>query len=218
VDFESILTASEVWAGRLGASLGIGTLALAIWGMARATERPPAREAGPGTRYLRWPFLLAGTAIFLGAGAVLWRPLPLLLSLPWRLAALILGTFIFVLGLSLYLWGLVALGGMFAPSTGFAVRLQAEPRLVTDGPFRFVRHPMYLAVVLSFAGGLLLYRTWTMFVFAAGMLGLAVRARREDGLLSAEFGEAWQTWAGEVPAWIPRLGRRSRSARRTRRG
>jgi len=215
---ENLLAVVEIWAGRLGASLRLGTLAIAIWGMVRATQRPPACEAGPGTPYLRWPFLLAGTAIFLGAGAALWRPLPLLLSLPWRLAALILGTFILVLGVSLHLWGFFTLGGMFAPSTGFAVRLQSEPRRVTGGPFRIVRHPMSLAVILSFAGELLLYRTWTMHVFAVGMLGLVVRARREDGLLRAEFGEAWQTWAGQVPAWIPRVGRRSRSAGRTRRG
>jgi len=80
MDFESILTVCEIWAGRLGASLGIGTLAMAIWGMVHATRQPAAREAGPGIRYLRWPVLLAATVLFLGAGAAMWRPLPLQLS------------------------------------------------------------------------------------------------------------------------------------------
>mgnify|MGYP000179112449 CR=1 FL=1 len=204
--FESLLPNLEVWAGRLGALLGLATLAVAVVSMVLATERRPALEVGSGARYLRWPFLIAGTVLFLGAGVVLWRPLPIELTPLWRLAALLLGLFLFLLGLSLYLWGGVTLGKMFAPSFGSGVRLQAERRLVTGGPFRLVRHPMYLAVILTFSGGLLLYRTWTMLVFAICMFGLMVRARREEALLSAEFGEAWKAWAREVPAWVPRPG------------
>jgi protein-S-isoprenylcysteine O-methyltransferase Ste14 len=140
--------------------------------------------------------------------------LPLQLSPLLRLVALVLGMILLVLGLGLYLWGFFTLGAMFAPSSGFAARLQVESRLVTGGPFRYVRHPMYLAVMLSFLGGLLLYRTWTMLVFAVAMLGLVVRARREDRLLSAVFGDAWQVWSSQVPMWFPRVGHRSGSAHR----
>jgi len=204
---ESILTVIEAWVERLGAILGLGTLAFAVVSMLVAAGRRPAREVGAGARYIRWPILLAATVLFLGAGVALWRPLPIDLASPWRLAALLLGMFVFLLGLSLYLWGLVTLGRMFAPSSGFGVRLQAERRLVTGGPFRLVRHPMYLAVILTFSGGLLVYRTWTMLIFAVGMFGLVVRARREEALLLAEFGDAWSAWARDVPAWVPRPGR-----------
>jgi isoprenylcysteine carboxyl methyltransferase (ICMT) family protein YpbQ len=204
--FESILTVVETWAGRLGAILGLGTLAIAIVAMLHATQQRPAREESGAARYLRWPFLLAATVLFLGAGVVLWQPLPIGLPPALRLPGMLLGLIILVAGLSLYLWGMVTLGRMFAPSSGFGARLQAERRLVNGGPFAHVRHPMYLAVILSFLGGLLVYWTWTMLVFTVGMFGLAVRARREDALLADEFGDAWRAWARDVPAWLPRLG------------
>jgi protein-S-isoprenylcysteine O-methyltransferase Ste14 len=68
---------------------------------------------------------------------------------------------------------------------------------------------MYLAVVLAGLGGLLLYRTWAMAFFSLNLLGLVVRARREERTLEAEFGADWAEYARRVPAFVPRIGRRS---------
>jgi protein-S-isoprenylcysteine O-methyltransferase Ste14 len=92
---------------------------------------------------------------------------------------------------------------MFGPASGFGVRLQAGHRLVTGGPFAFVRHPMYLGVIAAGAGMFLLFRTWAALFFALLMLGLVVRARREEKLLAQEFGAEWRAYAIRVPAWIP---------------
>ena len=53
---------------------------------------------------------------------------------------------------------------------------------------------MYLAVITTGTGGLLLYRTWAMQLFAVAMFGLTVRARREEETLAAEFGAAWEAY------------------------
>jgi protein-S-isoprenylcysteine O-methyltransferase Ste14 len=111
--------------------------------------------------------------------------------------------------LGLYLWGLRCLGRSFAASSGFGVRLPAGQRLVTQGPFRFVRHPMYLAVILAGLGGLLLYRTWAALFFAVMMLGMVQRARREEQALAEIFGAEWQAYARRVPPWIPRFSKRA---------
>jgi protein-S-isoprenylcysteine O-methyltransferase Ste14 len=66
---------------------------------------------------------------------------------------------------------------------------------------------MYVALIATGLGGLLLYRTWTFLLFAVTMLGLPLRARREEDALAAEFGQAWEAYRGQVPSWMPRLRR-----------
>jgi protein-S-isoprenylcysteine O-methyltransferase Ste14 len=193
----------ELWLGRSGGLAGLATLALAIWHMLRSVGRPAGRQSGPGARFLRAPILALATLLFAAVTVRLWRPLPLAVPAPVRLACLALGALLYFPSLGLYLWGLRALGAMFTPSSGFGVRLQAGHRLITTGPYALIRHPMYLAVITAGIGGLLLYRTWAMLLFAAAMFGLIVRAHREEEALSAEFGAAWEAYCQRAPAWLP---------------
>jgi len=187
----------------LGALAGLGTLVLALLAMASSVRRPAGREE-PGARLaLRLPILLAATLAFFAVGAWLWRSLPWRPEAAWRALLMILGSLLLFGGCLLYLWGLRTLGRMFAPSSGFGVRLQAGHRLIDSGPYAIVRHPMYLAVVMAAWGSLLLYRTWATLGFAVIMLGLVVRARREERVLEAEFGNRWREYAVRVPAWLP---------------
>jgi protein-S-isoprenylcysteine O-methyltransferase Ste14 len=66
---------------------------------------------------------------------------------------------------------------------------------------------MYLGAFVAVAGALLLYRTWTMLLIVAHLPIFAVRAQREEIVLAAEFGAAWETYRQQVPAWLPRSGR-----------
>ena len=190
----------------IGAVAGLGTLMYAIVGILLSLRRPTGREERGARFALRVPYILLGTFLFLIIGALLWRPLPIG-DPTWSAAILLLlGSLLFFGGLILYLWGMRTLGQMFGPSTGFAVRLQVEHRLIVSGPYAHVRHPMYLAVIATAFGSLLLYGTWATLLFAVAMLGLIARARREERVLSAEFGPEWQTYASNVPKWFPRLG------------
>jgi protein-S-isoprenylcysteine O-methyltransferase Ste14 len=122
-----------------------------------------------------------------------------------RLWLALAGVIIFLTGLVLYLWGLRTLGGNFNVASGFGVRLEQAHQLVTNGPYSYVRHPMYLAIILAFWGGLLLYRTWTMLVFAVIMLGLIYRAHSEEIAMAQAFGEAWDVYKRRVRGWIPHI-------------
>ncbi len=169
---------------------------------ARAVTRVARRARCCVPRYL-----LAATLVFIFVEIILWKPLPIRLPLGLQLVVSILGAAIYFTGLVLYLWGLRTLGENFNASSGFGVRLNQAHKLVTSGPYAYIRHPMYLAVILVGWGGLLLFRTWSMLIFALIMLGLIVRARKEEDALARVFGRQWDVYRRHVPGWIPSLDR-----------
>ncbi|MBI4769140.1 MAG: isoprenylcysteine carboxylmethyltransferase family protein, partial [Chloroflexi bacterium] len=176
-----------------------------LLGYRRPSARPRGRAAGFAASLLRWPVMLALTALWVAAGVLLWQPVPLVLSPAARLLALVAGTLLYFPGIALYLWGYRALGDMFGLSSGFGAALYQGHRLIERGPYRIVRHPMHLGVILAAWGALLIFWTRAMLLFAPAVLGVVVRARREDQLLVREFGAAWQEYRERVPGWIPRL-------------
>jgi protein-S-isoprenylcysteine O-methyltransferase Ste14 len=70
-----------------------------------------------------------------------------------------------------------------------------------------VRNPMYVGIIAATLGGLLIYRTWSL-VFALTFFGLVIRARREEQVLAAEFGQQWADYCQQVPGWIPHFWKR----------
>jgi protein-S-isoprenylcysteine O-methyltransferase Ste14 len=127
------------------------------------------------------------------------------LSRPARILTLFLGSLLYFPGLALVLWGRLTLAQMYNVSSSFGAQLYADQQLVTHGPFAYVRHPMYLGILLVGWGGLLLYRTWTFAFVLLHFPALWIRARREEQVLAAEFGEQWAAYIQRVPAWLPRL-------------
>ncbi len=95
----------------------------------------------------------------------------------------------------------------FSWAGGLGAQLFAGHRLVTGGPYGLVRHPMYLGILFTGLGGILLYRTWTLAFIALTGIGLVLRARREEQVLAAEFGQAWQDYCRRVPVFFPRIFR-----------
>jgi protein-S-isoprenylcysteine O-methyltransferase Ste14 len=76
---------------------------------------------------------------------------------------------------------------------GSSFTVQPRPRddaaLVTGGPFRIVRHPIYLGALLCLAGGSL-FRSWTGLALTGGLAVLwAGKARVEERYLSGRFPE-----------------------------
>ena len=197
----------------LGAIAGLGTLAYAIYNMLRAQLRPTGQETGAAHKVLRSRYLAIATLLFVLLAYILWRPLPIQLSWLARLTLSLLGAGILFLSLGLYMWGLNTLGMNFNASSGFGVRLQQAHQLIRRGPYAYIRHPMYLAVISAFWGGWLLYRNWTMLIYAIIMLGLIYRARTEEEALSQAFGEEWEAYQRQVPGWMPRFDQMFRKTR-----
>jgi len=91
------------------------------------------------------------------------------------------GVGISVTGLMISLWALWHLRSSFS--------ILAEARNpVTSGPYRFVRHPLYLGEALTMLGLCLLMGTWVALLLWAGVNAFQlVRARIEEEKLSREF-------------------------------
>jgi protein-S-isoprenylcysteine O-methyltransferase Ste14 len=198
----------EWWVRWVGAVSALVCLIAALAGIRHGLRRPRGRTTGLARQILTLPAYLLISVGFFGTCYLLWRPLPLALSAPARAVTLALGALLLFPGLALVLWGRFTLGEMYYVSSSMGAQLYADHRLVTHGPFAFVRHPMYLGIILASAGGLLIYHTWTLLFTTVAFLGLVLRARREEQALAAEFGEQWEEYCQRVPGWIPRILRR----------
>jgi protein-S-isoprenylcysteine O-methyltransferase Ste14 len=189
----------------LGAIAGIGTFAFIIFSIIMAQSRPTGITTGAAKKVLKTSNLIIATVIFCGVAYLLWKPVPIQLTWELKLIFTLAGGGIYFGSLLLYLWGLRTLGSNFNASTGLGVRLLKNHQLVRIGPFAFMRHPMYLAVILACWSGFILYRTWTMLVFAVMMFGLVFRAKKEEEALEQVFGEEWKEYKRLTPGWVPRI-------------
>ena len=116
------------------------------------------------------------------------------------------------LGGSIRVWCHSTLGPFFT----WSVALRDGHKLVTSGPYRFVRHPSYTGWYCIFTGNLLLIYTSGSFFVESGLLGTVLgkvvaayvtvfmgwtcagalqRTRTEDEMLRREFGQEWDRWA-----------------------
>ncbi len=171
---------------------------------ARGRRRAAGRGLGLAPRFGALTSYLLIAVPYFTVWVVLWRPLPGTPTGWLRLGALVVGAALGSAGWVLYLWGHRTLGEMYNVSSSLGTELYANHQLVTAGPFRYVRHPMYAGIGLAAVGGLAVYRTWAMVFAVCSVLGLTIKARHEEQLLAAEFGPAWSEYSRLVPAWWPR--------------
>ncbi len=86
---------------------------------------------------------------------------------------------------------------------------RADQALVTTGPYRWVRHPLYMTGGMLFVGVGLLAANWFILLFAAlavGLTFLVVVPREEDALVT-RFGGAYREYMGRTGRLVPRLAR-----------
>lgn len=79
-------------------------------------------------------------------------------------------------------------------------------RLVVGGLYRYVRNPMYIAVVAAIIGQSLLLGQLGLLVYAAAV-GAAVAAfvhGYEEPTLRGTYGAQYESYRAAVPAWLPR--------------
>jgi protein-S-isoprenylcysteine O-methyltransferase Ste14 len=112
------------------------------------------------------------------------------------------GLVLYVCGFLLMHWSEAHLGRLFSVQ----VELQTSHRLVKDGPFRHVRHPRYLGILLFLPGVALVFRSGLALALVAPILAVLVwRIADEEALLREAFGAEWDAYAGRTARLLPRL-------------
>lgn len=99
------------------------------------------------------------------------------------------------------------IGGFVLLSVAWRILYQAhrDQRLATSGPYRWVRHPQYIAFVLIMFGFLVQWPTLlTLLMFPCLVFMYARLARREERQMEAQFGDAWRSYAQRTPGFLPR--------------
>jgi protein-S-isoprenylcysteine O-methyltransferase Ste14 len=111
------------------------------------------------------------------------------------------------LALSVYaavvmLWATLVLGRFLVPR---AV-VFADHQLVTSGPFRVMRHPVYSGVLTLWLGAALgTLNIWLLVLWPVVLLGLLAEAKAEERLLESKFGEAYARYRSSTWRFVPRL-------------
>jgi protein-S-isoprenylcysteine O-methyltransferase Ste14 len=167
----------------------------------RRFDPGPAESNAGGARtvasVLALTGLIASAAYLVEPGLVSWAALPLPAWLRWLGGAAALG------GVALLTWAHRSLGASWSD----APRLAADHHLVTSGPYRYVRHPIYTAFLLILGAPLLLSANWLIGGAWLGMTAIEVAARVsiEEALLLSRFGDRYRLYKATTGALLPRL-------------
>lgn len=114
-----------------------------------------------------------------------------------------LGAGLIFAGDLLFIWSHKALGSNWSP----ILEIRKGHTLVTDGPYRFIRHPMYAAIFLIGIGVSLLSANWIValsYMMPTASLYL-VRVSDEEEMMIGQFGDEYRQFMTRTGRLIPKL-------------
>ncbi|WP_407675131.1 methyltransferase family protein [Pelagerythrobacter marinus] len=94
---------------------------------------------------------------------------------------------------------------MFIHGWRAVYKARRESRLVTEGLYRFVRHPQYIGLFLALFGeGVVHWPTiFSVGLFPVIVLAYYFLARKEEGEMIRKFGEEYRRYMRRVPMLVP---------------
>jgi protein-S-isoprenylcysteine O-methyltransferase Ste14 len=123
---------------------------------------------------------------------------------PYWVSMRVHGGLLLVAGLIALVWAFVR---FVVEGFGTPAPVAAPERLVVGGVYRYVRNPMYVAVLVAIVGQALLLGQLVLLLYAgAAWLAVAGFVRfYEEPTLTRRFGAEYDAYRRAVPAWWPRL-------------
>lgn len=184
-------------------AVGVFALSVSVWLILQPDRYEPSKRGGVKTKRISRqdivPFLarMVWFAIFLIS--------PYSDRHGWAVigsgeAVRIAGLSLFILGLAWVAWAFFTLGKQHSG----AVTIQPEHHLITSGPYRWIRHPMYLGLIAFPLGIGLVFRSWIGAALPLLLIGLfSWRIGDEERLMRQEFGEQWTNYSKRTWRLIP---------------
>ena len=109
------------------------------------------------------------------------------------------GTFLFVAGLAVAVWARLHLGRNW----GMPMTAKDEPELVTSGPYRLIRHPIYSGILLGLVGTALATNLYWLIIAAVMGVYFLYSAKVEEGLMTAAFPSVYPGYRARTKMLIP---------------
>ena len=133
---------------------------------------------------------------------LVWAEIPMT---PWLR---LLGAVMAVVALIWFIWIHRSLGN----NLSVRLRIKESQELVTDGPYRWIRHPMYSAFYLLHLAVFFLTANWFIGVtWLAGLTAIILlRVKREEAMLLDKFGDEYRSYMEHTGRFTPNFRRRQR--------
>ena len=173
-------------------AIGCAWLVFWIYWIASASSSKESVRSGWRTRLTG----VSAVGVFLIAGVLRGGSLAVHSSI---LAAL--GALLFACGIALAVWARLHLGRNW----GMPMTQRAEPELVTSGPYRFVRHPIYSGLLTAVLGTALVDNLLGLVVVAALIAYFYYCGTVEERNLTATFPTAYREYKSRTKMLIPFL-------------
>jgi protein-S-isoprenylcysteine O-methyltransferase Ste14 len=192
--------------GQLNEVLRLGSLALYAVGPLLALGSLWSREFKPAAGRVRvqgWRWYVPSVLL-----PIEWLLPPVLIALGvgevpagWT-AVRLLGFAVGLGGAALIVWASLLLGKFLIHEAA----LLPEHTLVTAGPYRFVRHPVYSGYLALLLGtGVAGLNVWLLLLWPVSCLGILIQAGAEEQLLQAKFRRDHEEYVNRTGRLIPRL-------------
>ena len=180
------------------ASFGLTRILVRFPDLPPAETRPPVAESEHTARFSLAMLAFRAVAfmvLYLGiARAIRSNHVP-----SWFAGQRVVAGVLIGLGIVLVSWALA-----FLRSWRLRAKIAPGHQLTTNGPFRFLRHPIYAALNLLALGSAFWVPTaavWAAFILV--VIGSDLRARAEEGVLARAFGSAYADYCARTKRFIP---------------
>jgi protein-S-isoprenylcysteine O-methyltransferase Ste14 len=173
---------------------------LALWNVMARNVKEAAQTENRASRLSHIVPLLIAACLLVAR-----VPLPLLNDrfVPLAIWPAALGAALTFAGLAFCVWARFVIADNWSSD----VQLKRDHELIVEGPYRWVRHPIYTGLLLAFIGSALAVGEWRG-ALAVAIVALAFwrKLRREEAVMRRQFGETYDRYAASVPALIPFVG------------